>query len=490
MNYIAFDLGGSGGKLFLGRYDGERLALLDVHRFENNPISIHNGLYWDIFNIYKQLNTGVKKAAELAEGPIISMGLDTFSNDFAFIDKNGEVLTPLRCYRDIRTEKYKNAVYAKMSPDMLYTQSGNQIAPFNTLMQLAAMQESGQGYILEKAYKMLFTPDLLIHFLTGVAASEYTIASVSQMFDYNQNTWNEEIIKTFNIPRQILGDIVKPGTVLGETQSTYNKELNLSGFKLVSVCEHDTASAFLASISKGDKAIISSGTWSLVGTEVKQPIINAMGYKYNIANEGGVEGRHRLIRNVMGLWIIQELRNYYNNHGAQYSFEDMEMAASQAKPFAYRIDPDDLIFFSPEEMPLKISQKCLEIDGKAPQTMGETVRCAAESLAFKYRWAIEKIEQLVGKQLPMINLIGGGSKDKLICQFTANACNKPVLAGLSNATALGNIVVQLMADKQIASIEQGQELIQRSFLFSQYQPCDAELWNEKYGEFKAVFHLD
>jgi rhamnulokinase len=490
MNFIAFDLGGSSGKLFLGRFDGEHLSLENVHKFDNNPIPINNGLYWDVLNIYSQMNLGIKKAINHNNESIISFGLDTFSNDFAFIDKRGELLTPLRCYRDQRTERHKAAIYAKISPEKLYALSGNQIAPFNTLMQLAAMRESGQGYILENAYKMLFTPDLLINFLTGEVASEYTIASVSQMFDFGKNTWNQEILKAYNIPDNILGNIVRPGTIIGKTTDSYNKELDIPGFKVISVCEHDTASAFLASISKGDKAIISSGTWSLVGTEVQMPVINQLGYRFNIANEGGYKGRHRLIRNVMGLWIIQELKSYYNSHGERYSFTDMETAAAQAKPFAFRIDPDDLIFFSPEDMPLKINKRCLEVDAKAPQTMGETVRCAAESLAFKYRWAIEKIEQLIGKPLPIINIIGGGSRNRLLCQFTANACNKPVLAGLPDATALGNILVQLLANQQISSIEQGQDLVSHSFPIAEYLPCEMQVWEEKYQEFKAVFHLE
>jgi sugar (pentulose or hexulose) kinase len=490
MNCLAFDLGGSGGKLLLGRFDGERLSLEEAHRFGNYPISLNAGLYWDIFHIYNQLNLGVRKAARLAAGPLVSLGLDTFSNDFAFIDRQGELLTPLRCYRDPRTERYRDAIYAKMAPEKLYELTGNQIAPFNTLMQLAAMQEAGQGYLLENAYKMLFTPDLLAHFLTGETVAEYTIASVSQMFDFRTGDWNDAILEAYRIPRRILGALVQPGTAIGRTKEAYNRELGSAGFEVIAVCEHDTASAFLAAVSRGDRAIISSGTWSLVGTEVAAPIIEPAGYRYNIANEGGCAGRHRLLRNVMGLWIIQQLQSDYHRQGADYSFAEMEAAASQAAPFAHRIDPDDPLFFSPEGMADKIRRKCLETDGKAPRTMGETVRCAAESLAFKYRWAIEKIEQLSGKALPCINIVGGGSKDKLLCQFTANACNRPVLAGLPHATALGNILLQLLANREIAGIEQGKAVIANSFPIAEYQPRQTRLWEEKYAEFKEAFHLE
>ncbi len=490
MNCLAFDLGGSGGKLLLGRFDGQRLTLEEVHRFDNNPIPVNGGLYWDLLNIYSQLNLGVRKAAQLAAGPIVSLGLDTFSNDFGFIDRQGELLTPLRCYRDPRTERHKDAIYAKMAPEKLYELTGNQIAPFNTLMQLAAMREAGQGYLLDNAYRLLFTPDLLTQFLTGETVAEYTIASVSQMFDFRTGAWNETILDTFQIPQRLFGTLVQPGTTIGRTREAYGRELGVTGFDVVAACEHDTASAFLAAVSPGDRAIISSGTWSLVGTETPAPIIDPSGYRHNIANEGGLPGRHRLLRNVMGLWIIQQLRSDYRSRGRDYSFAELEAAAAQAQPFAHRIDPDDPLFFSPEEMPAKIRQKCLATDGRAPETMGETVRCAAESLAFKYRWAIEKIEQLTGKPLPVIDIVGGGVKDRLLCQFTAEACNRPVLAGLPDATAVGNILMQLLANREIASVAQGQALIAASFPRTEYLPRQAKLWEDKYAEFKAVFRLD
>lgn len=486
MNYLAFDLGGSGGKLLLGRFDGNRLRLENVHRFDNEPVAANDCLYWDLLNIYRQMNLGIRKAAGLAEGPIRSIGLDSFSNDHAFIDRRGELLTPLRCYRDKRTERYRKAIYAKMPPERLYVITGNQVAPFNTLMQLAAMREAGQGHVLDNAHKLLFTPDLLIHFMTGEAVAEYTIASVSQMFDFGKDDWSDEILEAFDIPRELLCGIVKPGTLVGRTKDTYNRELGIAGFNVVSACEHDTASAFLAATSEGDRGIISSGTWSLVGTEVPAPIIETLGYGYNIANEGGLGGRHRLVRNVMGLWIVQELKRQYEARGESCGFAEMEAAAARAEPFARRIDPDDPIFFSPRNMEAAIADRCREAGDTAPQTMGETIRCVLESLAFKYRWAIERIEELSGRPLHLIDIVGGGSRNVLLCQFTANACGRRVRAGLPDATALGNVLVQLMADGQIASIEEGKELIKRSFPIEEYLPQDADTWEEKYVEFEEA----
>jgi sugar (pentulose or hexulose) kinase len=493
--YLAFDLGGSGGRLVRGFFDGRCLELEAVHSFDNEAVAVDDCLYWDLFGIYRELKAGIGKAAassaaaSLAEVPR-SIGFDSFSNDFAFIDRRGELLTPLRCYRDGRTERHKKAIYARMPPQRLYEITGNQPAPFNTLMQLAAMREAGQGHILDNAYKMLFTPDLLVHFLTGEAATEYTMASVSQLCDLGSRSWSPEILSAFALRRDMLCDIVQPGTIIGRTRRSCDAELGLSALTVVAACEHDTASAFLAATSEGDRAIISSGTWSLVGTEVGSPILAESGYRHNIANEGGFGGRQRLLRNVMGLWIIQELRRQDCGQGKQWSFAELEEAAANASPFAHSIDPDNPDFYAPADMAATIARHCLERTGKAPATMGETVRCVLESLAFKYRWAMEKIEELTGRPMRAVNIVGGGSNNRLLCQFTANASGLPVLAGPSDASALGNILVQLLADRQISGIEEGKRLIADSFPIAAYAPAGIDAWNERYGEFKLAFGLD
>ncbi|MFZ4618486.1 MAG: rhamnulokinase [Rectinemataceae bacterium] len=488
-DYLAFDLGGSGGRLVRGRFDGRRLDLETVHSFDNEAVAVDDCLYWDLFGIYRELKAGIGKAAASAAAPR-SIGFDSFSNDFAFIDRRGELLTPLRCYRDGRTDRHKQAIYAKMQMRRLYEITGNQRAPFNTLMQLAAMREAGQGHILDNAYKMLFTPDLLVHFLSGEAATEYTMASVSQLHDICAGGWSPEILAAFALRRDMLCDIVEPGTIIGRTRRSCDAGLGLSGLSVVAACEHDTASAFLAATSEGDRAIISSGTWSLVGTEVDSPIVTESGYRHNIANEGGFGGRHRLLRNVMGLWIIQELRRQQHGEGGQWSFEEMEEAAARAEPFAHSIDPDDPAYYAPEDMAATIARCCLERTGKAPASMGETVRCVLESLAFKYRWAMEKIEELTGRPIRAVNIVGGGSNNRLLCQFTANASGLPVLAGPSDASALGNILVQLLADRQISSIGEGKRLIADSFRIEEYAPVGIAAWNERYGAFKLAFSLE
>jgi sugar (pentulose or hexulose) kinase len=487
--YLAFDLGGSGGKLVLCSFDGQRLHPETVHRFENQAIRAHDSLYWDLWHIYRQTNLGVRKALTRAGGEVRSIGLDSFSNDHVFIDARGEVLTPLRCYRDPRTERHAEAIHARMSPERLYELTGNQTAPFGTLMQLGAMREAGQGYILDNAHRMLFTPDALIHFMTGEAVAEYTMASVSQMWSFARHDWCTEILEAFSIPRRLLCRVAEPGTIVGRTTESYNREQDIPGLTVVSVCEHDTASAFLAAPLNRERAIISSGTWSLVGTEVPGPIINATGFRHNIANEGGLPGQHRLIRNVMGLWILQEILRHRGPASAE-DFADLEALAARAAPFAHRIDPDDGAFYAPRDMVSAVEQRCQDAGGRAPNTLGQTVRCVVECLALKYRWAIEKIEELTGGSLPGICIVGGGSRNRLLCQFTANACGRPVVAGPAEATAVGNVLVQLLAHRQISSLEQGKDLVKASFEIEEYFPQETGVWEQEYGEFKRAFGLE
>jgi sugar (pentulose or hexulose) kinase len=490
MNYLAFDLGASSGKMFLGRWDGKLLRLKTVHHFDHAAIPLAGGLYWDFFYIFRNMNLGIQKAANLTRDRINSLGIDTFANDFSLISETGELLSPVRCYRDQRTTRFRDAIFSRMTPKKLYQATGNQIALFSTLMQLAAMREVGQGYVIDNAHKLLFLPDLLNYYISGEVAAEYTISSVSQMFDFNGCNWSKEVLAAYNIPSRLLGNITKPGTVIGNTLQSYRQAHKINDFRLVAVCEHDTASAFLASTRSNDCAIISSGTWALVGVEVERPVITQFGFEHNIANEGGYNGHHRLVRNVMGAWLLQELRAEYILQGEKsYSFEELAGLAAVAKPFAYFIDVDDEQFYSPGEMKAKIQKICKKHYGDIPQTPSELVRCICESLAFKYRWAVEKLEQLTGKAFPYISIVGGGARDALTCQFTANAAGKPVIAGPENASALGNIIVQLIADGQINSIEEGREIIRRSFKVVHYQPQQTAMWDENYHKFKTMFGL-
>lgn len=483
MNYLAFDLGASSGRVILGRWDGERLTLNDVHRFDHAALPLGGGLYWDFPGIYREMNRGIQKAAACTDNNIFSLGIDTFANDFSLISEKGELLIPMRCYRDGRTAEHRPAIFSRLSPRRLYQLTGNQISLFSTLMQLAAMQEAGQGYILEGAHKLLFLPDLLGYYITGAAAAEYTISSVSQMYDYCAAGWSRDVLAAYNIPERLPGPLVPPGTIIGDTTGNYRQHWGVGSFKVTAVCAHDTASAFLACPGGGDGVIISSGTWSLVGAEVDQPIISDLGFEHNIANEGGYPGHHRLIRNVMGLWLLQELRAGYLRQGLEYSFDHLSRLAAQARPFAATIDVDDELFYAPGDLKGRIQKKCAGQSGAGPETPGELTRCIYESLALKYRWAVEKLEQLTGRSLPVISIVGGGARERLLCQFTANVCARPVIAGPSEASALGNLMVQCIASGELGGVEQGREIIKSTFPPDLYEPQDIEMWEEQYQRF-------
>jgi len=489
-NYLAFDLGASSGKLHLGRFDGSRLALEPVHRFDNQAIPLGHSLYWDFLHIWSNLGRGLQMAWQQSGGDLVSLGMDSFCNDFSFVDKSGDLLSPVRCYRDNRTARCQEAIYNRMSPEKLYAISGNQTALFNTLMQLASMREEGKDAVLDAAHKLLFVPDLLGFYLTGEMVTEYTLASVSQLYEYAGGDWSQEILDAFSIPRSLFAPIVPPGAIAGRIRQQYQKDNNVGGLDVVSVCEHDTASAFLGSACAQRCAIISSGTWSLVGAETEAPRITEYGFTHNIANEGSVEGHHRMIRNVMGSWLLQQVRQEYRLEGESYPFDRLSQMARREPPFVHLIDVDNDLFFQPGHMREKIRRECLAQYGGAPETPGQFTRCIIESLAMKYRWAVEKLETVIGCSLPVVSVIGGGSQDALACQFTANACRRPVQAGPADASALGNILVQMLAHGEIGGIRQGRQLLRESFPTREYLPRDGVLWEEAYQSYKSRYGLD
>lgn len=489
MNIIAFDLGGSGGKLFLGSYDKGRLSFQLLHRFEHSAIEIKGHLYWNLLQIYHELCTGITKAVNITSDDICSLGIDSFCNDYALVSHDGELLSQMHSYRDKRTLQFRSRLYDIVSPEQLYHINGNQNAPFNTLMQLGAMMLNGQGTFLS-GNKLLFLPDLLIYFLSGKAMTEYTLASVSQMFDYSTQNWSNDILEKYNIPGSLFASIVMPGTINCCTSGESNQLFHSKGFDITTVCEHDTASAFLASVQQKDCAIISCGTWALIGTETAAPVITDYGYRYNIANEGGYTGHHRILKNVMGTWLIQELRADYQTHGQSYTYAEMEQAAFSENAFQYFIDVDDEIFYTPGDMIGKITAYCKRHYGSFPDTLGKLVRCVYESLAMKYRWNLEKLHCLTKKTFKTINILGGGSKSSLMCQFTSNVTGLPVTAGPVEATALGNMIVQLTAQKQISGIEEGRRLIKDSCETFEYIPQDIETWSIKYQKFKNMYNLN
>lgn len=489
MNCAALDVGASGGKLFCGRFDGDRLSLETVHRFPHGPVSLQGNLYWDFLFLYQQMLLGLQKAAARSGEAPQSFGVDTFSNDFSFVDPAGRLLSPVFCYRDRRTRLRQEEIFSRISPRELYFSSGNQVALFNTAMQLGAMAAEGSPLLRPGPHRLLLLPDLLCYYLTGEIAGEYTVCSVSQLLDFSTRNWHGEILNRLSIPRELLPDIVEPGTPRGKISGLIRSEASLPDIDVISVCEHDTASAFLASVTEEPAVLISSGTWALVGLETERPVINELGYRYNVANEGGCLGHHRVLKNVMGNWLFQQLRAEYHSHGLEYTYPDLEQLAAQAPACRMLVDVDHPDFFAPGGVIGKLRRRAVYRGQKPPDGPETYARCVYDSLALKYRWCIEKLEEVTGLHRNVINVMGGGARDALSCQLTASACARRVVAGPCEATALGNMMLQLISQGEFEDVSQGRAVLRASFGAKEYAPEDSGFWDEQYQYFCEAFSL-
>jgi rhamnulokinase len=365
----------------------------------------------------------------------------------------------------------------------IYRQTGIQFMRFNTLFQLVAMARD-RAPQLDLAENLLFIPDLLHYWLTGVKVNEYTDASTSQMLDPGSRSWARQLIGKFGIPEKILGPLVMPGTKLGPIRASVMEQTGIASTPVFAVGTHDTASAVAAVPAQGDSwAYISSGTWSLMGAEIPGPLTHDKVLEYNFTNEGGVAGTIRLLKNVMGLWLVQECRRTWEREGRAYTYDALMDLARQAPAFAGIINPDDATFILPTSMPAAIADFCGRTGQSPPDGPGAVVRCALESLALRYRWVLARLEELLGRRLETIHVVGGGSLNTLLCQFTADACNRSVLAGPVEATALGNVLVQAIGLGLLGSLAEGREVVRRSFGVSTYSPVNAQAWDEPYGRF-------
>lgn len=486
MKLLAFDYGASSGRAILGQFDGSRLTLEEIHRFSNDPVLVSNNLYWDILRLFYEMKQGIFKAASHAGKDISSIGIDTWGVDIGLLDKDGKLLGNPFHYRDLNTEGMMEKVFGIVPDSEVYERTGIQFQPFNTLYQLFSMQ-SANSHLLKNASTMLFIPDLLRNFLTGEKTCEYTIASTSQMLNAVSGSWDTELLKKLNIPTDILPEIIDPGSITGKLTKKISQELMVGQIPVVAAAEHDTGSAVISVPSSDEtSAYLSSGTWSLLGVESPKPVINKMTFETNYTNEGGYNRTTRLLKNIMGLWIFQECKRAWDKEGACMSFAELTDLSYSAKPFASFIDPDDSSFYSPGGMPDKICSYCEKTEQTVPVSKAEIVRCIMESLALKYRMAVEELEQIIGYKISSIHIVGGGSKNSVLSQFTANATGKPVIAGPVEATAVGNILVQLIAMKEIKDLNEGRILVRNSFRLKEYLP--EENWDDAYFRFQKIIN--
>jgi rhamnulokinase len=481
---LAFDLGAESGRGVLGVFDGARLRLEVIHRFGNGPVRTLDTMHWDVLRLHAEILAGLRKAADL--GGVDSIAVDTWGVDFALLGRGGTLLGNPRHYRDPHTETILDEAFARVPRGDLFRQTGIQFMRFNSLFQLLALQRD-RSPLLDAAETLLFMPDLFHYFLTGIKVNEYTNASTSQMLDPATRAWAWGVVDAFGLPRRILGTIVQPGTVLGPLRTTVVSDTGLAPIPVIAPATHDTGSAFAAVPARGGSwACLSSGTWSLMGAEIPAPLVSEQVLKYNFTNEGGVGGTIRFLKNIMGLWLVQECRRTWERMGKTYSYEELMRLAEAAPPFVSVVDPDHAAFMLPPSMPEALAEFCTRTGQPAPMDPGSVVRCALESLALKYRWVLERLEELLGKRLDTIHIVGGGSQNTLLCQLTADACNRPVVAGPVEATAIGNVLVQALGLGLVGSLAQAREVVRQSFDVRTYEPRDPGRWDKPYDRFAGV----
>lgn len=480
---LAFDFGASSGRAMLSTLENGKIKIDEIHRFSNDPVQIGPRLYWDVLRLFFEIKQGILKAN--AAGGFDAIGIDTWGVDFGLLNEKGELINNPSHYRDTRTDDMPPVFFEKMPKDELYAETGIQCVSFNTVYQLQYLMKE-QPEVLKQAKTLLMMPDLFAYFLTGAKRVEYTNASTTNILDPRTKTWNKKVLKALGVDESLFGEIIMPGQVYGNLLPEICEELHCESVPVIAVASHDTASA-VASVPTAEKnyAYISCGTWSLLGTVIDNPILSKQSSDADFTNEGASDCKVRYLKNIMGLWLIQQSRNEFKRRGLDVSFDEMERAAREAEPFKCFIDPDAKDFVAPGNMPKRVSEFCRRTGQYVPQTMGEILRCIYQSLAFKYKYAIELMEQLTGQKYPAIHMIGGGIKDGLLCSMAADYCERPVIAGPVEATVTGNVAVQFMAFGMINDLTEARKIIVESFPIKRYEPDQSVDTAEAYERFKT-----
>jgi rhamnulokinase len=469
----------------VARFDGSKLALSETHRFPNGYVRILGTMYWDTLRLWNEIKTGIGKSMKEA-GPARSIGVDTWGVDYGLVAADGSLVGNPIHYRDVRTEGILEYAFSIVPKEEIYARTGLQFLVFNTLFQwLAAKRTRGEA-AFAGADKMLLVPDLLNSFLTGRKVAEYTIASTTQMLDARRQTWDIDLIQRLGLPTHLLPEVVPTGTVLGPVLPDVAREIG-GAVDVVATAGHDTGSAVVAvpALTGDDWCYISSGTWSLMGAELPEPIISPATLADNFTNEGGVGGTIRFLKNIMGLWLVQECRRSLERSGESISYADLTERASQSASFSAIINPDDAGFMNPPDMPTAVRNYCRRTGQESPDEMGSLIRTCLEGLAFRYRWVKEQLEAHRGRPIRRIHIVGGGSQNRLLNQLAADACGCEVVAGPVEATALGNVVVQAIASGDVANLAEGREVITRSFPTETFSPraSQTRAWDDHYPTF-------
>jgi rhamnulokinase len=487
---FAADLGASNGRTILGSYDGRKLSLRELTRFPNTPVELGGTIYWDFPRLFGEVQNGLIKAVAEGHSPS-TLGIDTWGVDFGLIDQYGDLISNPRHYRNnVFGDVFKD-VHAMIPEQELYAKTGNHLLQINTVYQLMYLRLH-RPELLERSRRMVLFPDLMNYFLTGELASEFTHASTTELYNPTTGGWAFDLIERLGVNAELFLPIVQPLSILGNVRDSVLAGSSQNRIKVVNIGEHDTASAVLAvPYETDDYAYISSGTWSLVGVVTDRPVISDLARHYNFTNEGGVGGRFRFLKNVMGLWLLQEVRRQLVRYGDNYHFADLTDLAVKEKPLQALVDPDRNEFLAPDNMITAIQTYCRQARQPVPENPGQLARTIMESLALRYRWVIERLEELQHKSLSVIHIVGGGALNKVLCQWTADAANRPVVAGPAEATVMGNLAAQLIVSGELSGIEEIPQLINHSFEKTVYFPsAERAQWDIAYGRFLDLIKQD
>lgn len=484
--YITLDIGGSGGRCVVGRYNGKKLLLEKVGEFENDHVRILDHVYWDVLKLFSGIKESLKKANTLYEKDLVSVGVDTMGVSFALLDDNGELIGNPFYSRVPQKKEILNETFNRVPREEIYRTTGLQLTKLNSLYHLVEMVRSNSP-ALKNAKTFLMLPDLMNYWLTGRTISEYTIASTSHLLNARTKDWALDMIEKMGIPSHIFPEIMKAGNVIEKLHPVVAEDTGLHRIAVAATASHDTAAAIACVPAETDNyAYISSGTWGMLGCEVSEPILTDKALEYNFANEGAAPGNIRFIHNSVNLWILKECKRIWDLEGRRSSWDELMEMAQQAKPFLAFIDPQWPEFLLPENMPETMQKMCVQTGQNPPQTKGETVRVVMESLAFKYRYTFDNLTDILGRKPEVLHIVGGGGRNRLLSQFTANAINVPVITGPYDATSVGNIIMQMIAVGDISSYEEGKELIRMSFPSEAYTPVFSDTWEEQYHRYLSV----
>ncbi|TWU67537.1 rhamnulokinase [Crateriforma conspicua] len=493
--HLAVDLGASSGRVIAGGMadgpsGGQQLVIREMHRFANHPVRVHDSLYWNVLSLWQNIQDGLTGAANEFD-QVRSVGVDTWGVDFALIDRNDQMTGPVRCYRDPRTNGILDKAFDRVPREQIFQETGLQFMQINTLFQLFAATEAGETS-LDAARSFLMMGDLFHWLLTGEKSIEVTNASTTQMLDPRTKKWCLDLLDGFGIPHSFLCEPTEPGTTLGKILPSVSKITGLVDVPVVVPATHDTASAVVAVPADGfaparpDWCYISSGTWSLMGCELPAPKVTPLCGELNFTNEGGVRNSTRLLKNIGGLWVFQQIRQAMARRGHDVQWAEMAAQAADAKPFKLLIDPDHGDFLAPPDMIDAIEAFAAKTGQKKPESPATLYRAALEGLALRYRACLAMLEQLTDSEIKTIHIVGGGSQNELLCQMTADACNRPVVAGPAEATAIGNVVMQMLGTGQLNSIEEARVLIRDSFAAKRFEPSDASIWDAPAERFNQL----